>query len=510
VKGGATPVAVLIALGTVAIALLTGACAGPSYTIVNDPFDIAETTGAPDISAIVDAGGGDVTLEGPLAMEASDGIAVIGETLWIRGSSFGRQPTVEVGGRPAAVLGRTREGGLVVRVPAGTPTGSQPVVVSNEIGKSERPITVRRYAAVLAPGSGQIGWAEVGVDGPIATGATPVPGARWLALSSDGRAAYVAESRGGTLDVIDLPAPGAPKVIYKLELGNAGGPVLALCAAARAQLLAVVRANDVVLVDTSSPLHPARSEPRAFPQAVRDARIAAADLSPDGKLLAIATETGNQVIILDLGPAGHTPIASVLPIAPEVRESILADLAFAPAGDTLWVLSGDTPRSAVVGPEPTELRAVRLTADSQTLVRLSAARVVEVPDAAAPLRLGVGRALPLASGAAIRLPPERNTVFFAASAHAVGESRIFRVGSEDAATVTVASPARVGRPDISPEGRWLLAPAASPDGAVRVLAMAIDGRPAPAGATRPVDAVAAVAGEMPAAARPAPELRIQP
>ncbi len=76
--------------------------------------------------------------------------------------------------------------------------------------------------------------------------------------------------------------------------------------------------------------------------------------------------------------------------------------------------------------------------------------------------------------------------------------------------MAVASPARFGRPDISPEGRWLLAPAAAPDGAVRVLAAAIDGRPAPAGAARPVDALAAVAGEMPPAARPAPELRIQP
>ena len=184
----ATTVAVLLAS-------LAGACAGPAYTIVDDPFDIAETTTAPEISAIVDVGGGDVTLSGPLAMEASDGVAVIGETLWVRGSSFGKQPTVLVGGRPAAVLGRTREGGLVVRVPAGTPTGSQAVVVSNELGKSERPVSVRRYAAVLAPGSGQIGWAVVGADGPIAAGATPVPNARWLALSSDGRAGYVAEAQ---------------------------------------------------------------------------------------------------------------------------------------------------------------------------------------------------------------------------------------------------------------------------------------------------------------------------
>ena len=502
-KRAATTVAVWVAS-------LAGACAGPASTIVDDPFDVAETTSAPEISAIVDAGGGDVTLSGPLAMEASDGVAVIGETLWVRGSSFGKQPTVEVGGRPAAVLGRTRDGGLVVRVPPGTPTGSQAVVVSNELGKSERPVSIRRYAAVLAPGSGQIGWTEVGADGPIAAGATPVPGARWLALSSDGRAGYVAEARGGTIDVIDLPAPGAPKVIYRLELGPAGGPVLALAAAARAPVLAVVRANDVVLVDTSSPLHPARSAPRAFPQAVRDAKIVAADISPDGKLLAIATEAGNEVVMLDLGPAGQAPVASVLAIAPEIRESVLCDVAFAPAGDTLWVLSGDTPRSAAVGPEPTQLRAVRLASDSQTLVRLTAARLVEIGEAAGPVRVGVGRALPLASGAAIRLPPERNTVFFAAAAHAGGGTGIFRMDSEDAATVIVATPARLGRPDISPEGRWLLAPAAAPDGAVRVLAAAIDGRPAPAGAARPVDALPALPGEGPPAARPAPELRIQP
>jgi hypothetical protein len=286
--------------------------------------------------------------------------------------------------------------------------------------------------------------------------------------------------------------------------------VLALAAAARAPVLAVVRTNEVVLVDTSSPLHPARSEPRAFPQAVRDAEVVAADVSPDGKLLAIATEAGNQVVMLDLGPAGHTPVAGMLAVAPQVRESVLADLAFAPGGDTLWVLSGDTPRSAAVGPEPTELRAVRLRSDAQSMANLTAARVVEVAEAAAPVRLGVGRALPLASGAAIRLPPERNTVFFAATAHPGSSNGIFRVGAEDAATVAISSPSRLGRPDISPEGRWLLAPAEAPDGSVHVLAAAIDGRPAPPGAARPVAVVGPGAGEAPPAARPAPELRIQP
>src|SRR6185295_16712999 len=133
-----------------------------------DRFDIYESSSSPEVTEVADVGGGDVALSGNLAMQRPDGVAVIGETLWIRGRAFGRQPAVLVGGRPATVLGRTRDGGIVVRVPAATPSGSQPVVVSNEIGRGERPISVRRYVAVLAPGAGQMAWAELGVDGPIA------------------------------------------------------------------------------------------------------------------------------------------------------------------------------------------------------------------------------------------------------------------------------------------------------------------------------------------------------
>src|SRR5690349_8569538 len=267
--------------------LVLAACAGPSYQIIEDRFDLAETAGSPEISEVSDVGGGDVALSGNLAMQSPDGVAVIGETLWIRGRSFGRQPAVLVGGRPAAVLGRTRDGGIVVRVPAATPSGTQAVVVSNEVGRGERPIAIRRYAAVLAPGGGEVGWTELGVDGPIAAGTTAARGARWLAFSSDGRAAYLAESARAVVSVVEMPAPGGPKPIYRLELGD--GPVVALAAAGRAPVLAVVRERDVLLLDTSSPLRPARSAPRALPAEIQRAHVVAADLSPDGKLLAIAT-----------------------------------------------------------------------------------------------------------------------------------------------------------------------------------------------------------------------------
>ncbi len=480
-----------------------------AHTIVDDPFDIAETSGAPEVTAVVDVGGGDVPLQGELTMEPSDGVAVIGETLWVRGRSFGRQPTVQVGGRPAAVLGRTHDGGLIVRVPPFTPSGSQPVVVSNEVGRGERPISVRRYAAVLATGAGQIGWTDVATNGPISAGSTPVPGARWLALSSDGRAGYVAGPQSAGIDVLDLPAPGAPKVVYRLDLGR-GGPLAALVAAAAAPVLAVVRGGELMLVDTTNPLHPARSQPRPLPREVRDAGIVAVDLSPDGKLLAVATEAGNQIVVLDLGTPGRAPIAGALSVVPDVRESVLCDLAFSPGGDTLWVLSGDTPRSLAVGPQPTEVRAVRIGSDAQSLAHLAISRVVTVPDVGRPARLGVGHARPLASGAAIRLPPERHEAYFAATGRNNGGTSVFSVGSEATASVALTGTDRFGRPDVTFDGRWLLAPALASDGAIHVLAAAVDGRPAPDGSARPVDAVAPSAGEAPVASRPVPELRVQP
>ena len=510
----------ILRLGLLTVAF--AACAGPNHEIVEDRFDLAETSSSPEVTEVVDVGGGDVVTSGNLGMQNPDGVAVIGETLWIRGRAFGRQPAVTVGGRPAAVLGRTRDGGIVVRVPPATPSGSQPVVVSNEVGRGERPIAVRRYAAVLAPGSGEIGWADVGTEGPIAAGATAVRGARWLALSSDGRAAYLAEASRSTVQVVEMPAPGGPKVVYRLDLGN--DPIVALAAAGRAPMLAVVREKDVMLLDTSSPLRPARSTARALPPEIVQAHVVAADLSPDGKLLAVATADGNRVALLDLVPRGRAAVAGQLAIVPDVRESVLVDVAFSPAGDTLWVLSGDTPRSRASGPQPTELRALRLGSSPESLTKLEIARAVTVAAARDPARIAVGRAPPLVSGAAIRLPPERATVFFAAAskppeaspdvapatpaATVPDEAGVFRVGVEDAATVAIAAVGRLGMPDLSFDGRWLLAPVQSTDGRVRVLAAAVDGRPAPAPA--PVDVVRAGPGEAPPAARPLSQLRIQP
>ena len=206
---------------------------------------------------------------------------------------------------------------------------------------------------------------------------------------------------------------------------------------------------------------------------------------------------------------------------------MLVDVAFSPAGDTLWVLSGDTPRSRASGPQPTELRALRLGASPESLAKLEIARVVTVAAARDPARIAVGRAPPLVSGAAIRLPPERATVFFAASHPSRPKARPRRRARDAGAPHRSRRGGRVPRrrrgrrdrrasprwaawalPDLSFDGRWLLAPVQATDGPVRVLSAAVDGRPAP----RPRRSTSCAPG--PArrrpAARPLPQLRIQP
>jgi hypothetical protein len=491
-----------------AISLL-GACGGPREQIVEDRRDLAESGRTPSVSQIDDLGGGDVPLQGRLALEASDGVAVIGETLWIHGTGFGRQPAVTVGGRPAAVLARTRDGGILVRVPPLTPVGAQAVVVANDAGRGELAVTVRRYAAVLG-GDGQLAWAELLPDGPVAAGVTPVPGRRLLALSPDGRAAYVAETGRSTVDIIDVAANGGPKVVTRLDLGKE--PVVALAAAGRAWTVAIVRARDVELLDASSPLRPARSAPRALPAEVADARIAAADLSPDGKRLAVATEEGNRVVLLDFATAarGRADVAASLSVLPDVRESVISDVAFSPVGDTLWIATGDTARSRAAGPQPTQVLAARLEpagADARPALKL--ARTLTLPDAQAPERLATGRTIPLASGSAIRLPPERATVFLASQARAgagAAKGAVYRVGAEDTPSSMLVEPGRFGVPDLSPDGRWLLTGLVAPDGSVRLYAARADGRP---GEPRSIPLLGPTAA--PAAREPAlPSVRVQP
>ncbi len=485
------------------VALSAAGCAAPREQIVEDRFDVSESSSAPAVTDVADLGGGDVPLQGLLHTETSDGFAVVGETLWIHGNAFGRQPAVTVGGRPAAVLARTRDGGILVRVPPLTAPGARDVVVSNEAGRGARAINVRRLAGVLDADAGEVAWTEVGANGPIAAGTLRATGTHFLALSADGRAAYLVDGSRSLVEIVDVAANGGPKVVGELDLGP--DPVVAVAAAARAWTLAVVRARDVALVDLSSALRPARGPTRPLPVEVREAGVAAADLSPDGKRLAVASETGNRVVLLDLGVPAAAVVAS-LDVLPDVREGVLADVTFSPTGDTLWIVAGDTPRSRASGPQPTQVIAARVEAGEGGAPTLRLARTVTVADGAAPERIAAGRTIPLASGSAIRLPPERASVFVSGRSRASATSgAVFRVGAADAAPTMLAEPGRFGQADLTPDGRWLLAPLVASDGSLRLYATPNDARP---GTPKSIPLLAAPRAG--AEARRLPALRVQP
>jgi hypothetical protein len=447
--------------------------------IVTDTGDLSEATGAPDIQGIAELGGGDVSLTSAVSASPGDGVATVGEALWVRGSSFGRRPTVTIAGRPAAVLARTTDGGLLVRVPPAADAGAQSVVVANDQGHSEFGLTVRRLIAALAPDGGRLELADLALEGPRATGGVPASG-QMLRVGADGRAAYVLDAGTAKLTVFELAARQGPRAVFSLDLAAKGAAdrVIAFAASGQYPTLMIVRSRDLTLLDTTSALHPVRSQPRPLPAAIHSGGVAAAALSPDGRVAAIGVQDGNRVTLVDLRQPGIASIVADLAIAPEARVPVVVDLAFAPDGGTLWVVLGDTPKSLAVGPQPTEIVAVRIgpPGASGGAPTMTVARRVRIEEAEAPVRLNTGRAIPLASGASIRLPPERATVYLTARGH-TGTATVFRLGAEDRATPFIEVPGSAGAADLSPDGRWLLVPIVRATGRLAIVAAPADDRP---------------------------------
>jgi len=507
-----------------ALILLAG-CAGPMGTIVTDTGDLSEATSAPRVNAILELGGGDVILTADLRPGPGDGLATVGEALWVRGSNFGRLPTVIIAGRPAAVLARTTDGGLVARVPPGVPVGEQALLVANQEGHGQRALMVRRLIAALPPEGGRLILAELGDDGPRAVGEIPAAG-QLVAVGWDGRAAYVLDRTNGRITVFELPAQGGPRAEATLDLDlreargprgprGPGGPrseqpedVTAFAAASAAPVLMILRGHVLTLLDISAPLRPGRTPSRTLPATIPRGQIVVAALSPDARLLAVALEAGNRLVLLDLRREGPASVMGEVALAPEARVPVIADVAFSPDGRTLWAALGDTAKSRAVGPQPTELVSMRIdrAASGEGRPPLAIARRVRVDEATAPVRLNTGRTIPLVSGASIRLPPERAEVYLTAHNRA-GAATIFRLGSADRATPFADVSGNAGAAELSPDGRWLLVPVAQASRRLAIVSVPADEHPGP---QRVVD-LGATAGEISVPSSPRlPSLGCQP
>src|SRR5262249_14829304 len=148
-------------------------------------------------------------------------VATPGEMILIEGSGFGKQPTVMVGGRPAALDGRTDGGGIVVRVRPGVAAGSVTVVVSTPKGRSEKAIPMRRFALVAVGEENHRPVLEVGKEAHPFGHPLELPDAQLVRFSFDGSTAYVvAQGQAGParLHTIDMTAAAGPRLVRTQNL----------------------------------------------------------------------------------------------------------------------------------------------------------------------------------------------------------------------------------------------------------------------------------------------------
>ncbi len=410
--------------------LFWGCSGAASWPKVLDPTDIAFLRQSrPTIRRVRDLGNVHIGNAGPLLAE-SDGLFTVGELVLIEGGGFGKQPTVTLGGRPAEVLWRAEGGGVIVRLPEGTPIGPQTLSLQNGDGNAQTPVTVRRLGLILATRHGQLHALEIG-GGPGSPPAlrTPVnfqplsiPGARRLAISGNGAAAYVLMGAGNhdRVAIVDLLAPGGPRIFDTRELTHHAHLVVT---SERAGAVAFVGDEYVTLWDAREARRPSPWQAVQLPTEARGAKAAAMD--PTGTLLALALPEGNRVVLVDIKPGTQSvkpELLAQVEALPLARQPLLTDLRFASDGATVWVLSGDNPQSFAAGHQPTRLIALHVgpseagTQGGRTQREVKVERTLDLPDAGAPVRLALGRAPPVASGASIRTPPEKAALYFTAVA----------------------------------------------------------------------------------------------
>jgi hypothetical protein len=526
-----------LAVLLVSVGAMAGCLAGSLPEIVEDR-DVASALGAPRIRRVRDAGTGRLPGQGAWS-GVTDEVAVPGELLLIEGDSFGRLPTVTVGGRAAQVLRRTDGGGIVVRVPHGVPSGEVEVAVAHPKGRSAGRILVKRLALVVL--GERLHLLDVEREAVhVGRQSLAIPGARRVRLHADGGVAYVLASRpdGDVVVVVDLAARGGPAIVREVKLAHRATE---LVSAERQPGLAAIGDGQLTLFQVDEAHRPAPYPP----QPIGVKTVEAAALSPDARTLAILVAAGNRLEVLDVERPREVKRLTGLELLPEARLPLVRDLAFAADGETLWVVSGANTQS-LPAVEPTRLTAVRLVAtlpaadpagpaipeaalatsaqpqpqpqpqaQAQPPARPGAPRLLSVwrtqvvLGASAPIRLAVAHGQPTASGTTIRMPPERAAIFVSAVGDALFKIDLTAADAAAQARRLFGSPAPgmivraaldgSGGPlfstaelpsaiDLSPDSQLVVATAARPKldaaGAVTaieagVIAATVFGRPTP-------------------------------
>lgn len=427
---------------SLALLLAVSACAGKGLPPVVLPSEIASTEGLPQIEVVRDLGRARVPTKGPWVGHG-DGTALPGEILLIQGRNFGLKPSVLIGDRPTAILGRTRGGHIIVRVPPSVAVGQPNLSVQNGFGKATYGYPVRRLAVMVHDDATDLFTVDrekaERLGKPLVT-----PGAERVRISADGALAYVLAfaKEQTTVHVVDLVSGQAPALVAHLPLQHRA---TLLAAALDAPVAAALGEGKVTLLKEDAPPAP----PFELPPELQRPR--AIDISPDGRLLALLLADQNRVVLWSFEQS--VAVAS-LGLLPDAQLPLVRDLAFAVDGESLWVVSGTSERTLPIV-EPTRLTCVRINNDKNRT--LSVWKTQSVPGASAPLRIAVARGQPVASGSIVRIPPEKAAVFITTVNDAMFRLSSIEVGEADGLKQALRlwnppQPGQVARGDISGGG----------------------------------------------------------
>ncbi len=378
------------------LGLSLGGCATSGLPSIVLPHEVLSTEGFPRIEQIRDVGRAKLPDKGPW-VGSGDGRALPGELLLIEGRNFGLTPTVLIGDRATPVLARTKGGHIVVRVPASVAVGHTNVVVQNGVGKSTFGYPLSRLAVMAHDDATEFFTVDrekaERFGRPLVT-----MGAERVRLSADGAMAYVLgfAREQARVDAIDLVSGAQPTIVRTVTLQHRA---TLLAAALNAPVAAALGEGKVTLLKEDAPAAPSFELP---PELQKPRAI---DISPDGKLLALLLAEQNRVVLWSFEQQNAVATLNLLP---DAQLPLVRDLAFAIDGESLWVVSGTSERTLPIV-EPTRLTCVRISNEKKG--NLSVWKTQSVPGASAPLRIAVARGQPVASGAIVRIPPEKAAVF---------------------------------------------------------------------------------------------------
>lgn len=399
-------------------------CGGAGARTIVEPRQLDGASGSPSVSRVTDLGEmGLIPAQGnPLPAADSDGEFAVGELVLIEGSEFGKLPTLNLGGRPAEVLARTGSGGILARVPPGVPTGTIDVEVSHTRGRGAKPIEVVRYGLVVQPGAGKVHVLRFGAKGALTTaGSIDVPGARDVAISHDGVAAYVVadavgDVRSAQLAIIALTASGGPKLLRSLRLSGTRAELVAT--AHRAARGIVVGDGRVTVFNSGNATSPALYDAVPLRGPVAEAGpLTEAAVHQEGELAVVLSARGNLLVPIDISnPAAARP-QPALQLLPDERVPLVRDLGFAPKGEELWVVAGDNETSLIGGQHAPRLIILEVARGALTLVRS-----VDLGGVDAPLALAVARRESVGSATAIRSVARRAAIIATSIDRAVLEA----------------------------------------------------------------------------------------